>query len=93
MQLSQSDRRLLIWFLVALLIALLPWVVLAQSPQKERVNVNKKSEDTYDYNQVVKVGNTIYLSGITRQGSIKESIKPVYESIQKSIGNGWCRFC
>lgn len=85
MQLSKADKKLLTWFLIALIIALLPWVVLAQSPQKERINMHKASEDAYGYTQIVKAGNTIYLSGITGRGPMDESIQTVYERIGKAL--------
>lgn len=85
MTLSRSDRRLLIWFLVALIIAMLPWVVLAQAPAKEKFHAHKPSEDMFGYTQTVKVGNTLYLSGITGRGPMNESIQGVYERIGKAL--------
>lgn len=78
MQISRSDRRMLIWFLLALIIALLPWIVLAQESHIERINV----EPTYGYTQMVRVGNTLYLSGVTGKGPINESIESVYKWIE-----------
>ena len=78
MQLSRTDRRYLIWFLLALLIALLPWVVLAQDSTIEKFNV----EPTYGYTQMVRVGNTLYLSGVTGRGPMNESIESVYKRIE-----------
>lgn len=78
MQLSRSDRRMLIWFLLALIIALMPWIVLAQDGQIEKFNV----EPTYGYTQMVRVGNTLYLSGVTGRGPMNESLESVYRRIE-----------
>ena len=78
MQLSRSDRRMLIWFLVALMIALLPWVVLAQETQIEKFNI----EPTYGYTQMVRVDIKLYLSGVTGMGPMNESIESVYKRIE-----------
>lgn len=81
MQISRSDRRMLLWFLLALIIALMPWVVLAQDNKIEKFNV----ETTYGYTQMVRVGNTLYLSGVTGMGPMNESIESVYTRIEMQL--------
>jgi len=92
MEISRSDRKMLIWFLVALIIALLPWIVLAQSPTKEKFNAHKASEDSYGYTQTVKIGNTLYLSGVTGRGPMNESIQSVYQRIEKALKDAGADF-
>lgn len=85
MQISRSDRRLLIWFLLALIIALLPWIVLAQEAKIEKFNIEPK----YGYTQMVRVDNKLYLSGVTGKGPMNESIESVYNRIEimlKKVG-------
>lgn len=81
MQISRSDRRMLLWFLLALIIALMPWVVLAQDRNIEKFDV----ETTHGYTQMVRVGNTLYLSGITGRGPMNESIESVYKRIEMQL--------
>ena len=81
MQISRSDRRMLLWFLLALIIALMPWIVLAQDNKVEKFNV----QPTYGYTQMVRVGNTLYLSGVTGRGPMNESIESVYKRIEMQL--------
>ncbi|MCI0716069.1 MAG: hypothetical protein L0Y77_07105, partial [Chlorobi bacterium] len=84
---SRLNRRYLIWFLIGVLIALIPIFVLAQDasvPKKEKFHFNKEGEDAYGYTQSVKVGNTIYVSGVTGKGEMSGSIQSVYERIGKA---------
>ncbi len=81
MRISPSDRKMLIWFLVALIIALLPWIVLAQAPEKEKIDINAK----YGYTQTVRIGQTLYLSGVTGRGPMNESLQSVFERIEAAL--------
>jgi 2-iminobutanoate/2-iminopropanoate deaminase len=84
---EKNDRKYLIWFLIALLIALLPWFVLAQDTKikKQKFNINKAIEDTIGYAQAVKVGNTLYISGSVGAGEMKNAVKNVYNVLSKTL--------
>ena len=79
MQLSRTDRRLIVWLIITLLIALVPWFAFSQA--KEKFN----QFDGYGYTQTVKIGNTLYLSGITGMGPMNESLQLVYERIGMAL--------
>lgn len=53
----------------------------AQEPQIERT----RSFDLYGYTQSVRVGNVVYLSGITGRGPIDQSIQGVYTRIGMAL--------
>jgi enamine deaminase RidA (YjgF/YER057c/UK114 family) len=82
---QRSNRRLLLWLLITLLIALLPWFVFAQDQtiKKEKFNVNKEVEDEIGYSQAIKVGSTLYISGVASGGPMPDAIKQVYDRIEK----------
>jgi 2-iminobutanoate/2-iminopropanoate deaminase len=86
-QAQRQNRNLFILFLIALLIALLPWVVLAQDKEikKEKFNRDKKMEDAIGYAQAVRVGNTIYVSGAVGWGSMPDAFKNVYSELEQSL--------
>lgn len=54
---QKQNRRLLIIFLIALLIALLPWVVLAQEAplEDQNFNLNRNEGNAIGYAHTVKV--------------------------------------
>jgi hypothetical protein len=66
---QKENRKLWIIFLIALLIALLPWVLLAHDVKKENLNLSKAGKDAIGYAQAVRVGNTIYVSGSVGGGT------------------------
>jgi len=82
-----SNRKLLILFLIAIAIALLPWFVLAQTAviKKETFNFDKASENDIGYNQAVKSGNTIYISGTVAEGPMDKAVQSVYSDIEKTL--------
>ena len=84
---NKTNRKLLYWFLLALLIALLPWLVLAQTPpiKKEKFHFDEKSENVIGYAQAVRVGNTIHISGTVAGGPMEKSIKSVYDDLEKTL--------
>jgi len=85
---EKQNKRYLIWFLIGVGIALIPIFVLAQEaavPKKEKFHFYKEAEDAYGYTQCVKVGNTIYVSGVTGRGDMAGSIQSVYERIGKAL--------
>jgi 2-iminobutanoate/2-iminopropanoate deaminase len=86
-QAQRQNRKLLILFLIALIFALLPWVVLAQDNEikKEKFNLDKKMEDAIGYAQAVRVGNTIYVSGAVGWGSMPDAFKNVYKELEQSL--------
>ncbi|MFZ5970287.1 MAG: RidA family protein [Bacteroidota bacterium] len=87
---NRADRKLWILMLLAILIALIPWFVLAQGApplQKEKYNANKASEDQYGYTQAVKAGNTIYISGHAARGPMGEAVKKTYEALEKTLAH------
>ncbi len=87
---NRSDRKLWILMLLAVLIALIPWFVLAQDAkplQKEKYNANKSSEDKYGYTQAVKAGNTIYISGHAAKGPMDQAVKRTYEALEKTLAH------
>jgi enamine deaminase RidA (YjgF/YER057c/UK114 family) len=59
------------------------------SVEKSKYFSNKEIEDEIGYAQVVRVGNTLYISGVPGKGTMPEAIKSVYERIEKVlIANG-----
>lgn len=52
---------------------------------KEKINENKESEDKYGYTAAVKVGNTIYVSGVAARGPMNEAIPKVYNRLTKIL--------
>lgn len=60
--------------------------------QKEKFHMNQEIEEALGYAQAVKVGNTIYISGITSGGDAPTQIKNVYEALQKVLENYGCGF-
>jgi enamine deaminase RidA (YjgF/YER057c/UK114 family) len=83
----KQNRKLWIIFLICLLIALLPWVVLAQDAglNKQKFNLNPEMEDGIGYAQAVKVGNTIYISGSVGGGEMNKAVKDVYDELAKTL--------
>lgn len=59
----------------------------AQSIDKKKYNSNKEGEDKLGYTQAVKVGNTIYISGIPARGPLNEAIKKVYDRLEKILAS------
>jgi 2-iminobutanoate/2-iminopropanoate deaminase len=86
---QRSNRKLWILFLIALIIALLPWIVLAQGTplEKEKFHFNKESEESVGYTQAVKLGNTIYISGTVGRGPMDEALKKVYTKLETTLKN------
>jgi 2-iminobutanoate/2-iminopropanoate deaminase len=86
---QRSNRKLWILFLIALIIALLPWIVLAQGTplEKEKFHFNKESEESVGYTQAVKLGNTIYISGTVGRGPMDEALKKVYTELETTLKN------
>jgi 2-iminobutanoate/2-iminopropanoate deaminase len=84
---QKQNRKLWIIFLICLIIALLPWIVLAQdnSISKQKFHLNKEGEDAIGYAQAVKVGNTIYISGAVGEGSMENAVRDVYEELSKTL--------
>lgn len=82
-----SNRKLLILFLIALGIALLPWFVLAQGApiKKEKFNFDKAGENDIGYAQAVKSGNTIYISGTVAAGPMGQAVRSVYTDLEKTL--------
>jgi 2-iminobutanoate/2-iminopropanoate deaminase len=84
---QKANRKYWIWFLIGVLIALLPWIVLAQDKtiRKQKFNINKEMEDGIGYAQAVKVGKTLYVSGSVGEGAMDQSVKTVYEELAKTL--------
>lgn len=62
------------------------WMAGAQTIEKKKYNRNKESEDEVGYTQAVKVGNTIYISGVAARGDdMAVAIKKVYDALGKSL--------
>jgi enamine deaminase RidA (YjgF/YER057c/UK114 family) len=59
-----------------------------QDTNIERIN----SYDKYGYVQAVRVGNTLYLSGITGQGAMDQSLQSVYTRIEKALNEAGADF-
>ena len=60
-------------------------LVWAQAPTKEKFHFNKNSEDEYGYAQAVKVGNTIYISGVAGRGPMDQAITNVYRGLERTL--------
>ena len=85
---KETNRKYLIWIFIALLIALLPWIVLAQdtkSIKKDKFYIDKQSEEGIGYVQAVKVGKTIYISGSVGWGEMEIATKRVYDELDKTL--------
>ena len=84
---QKQNRKLWIIFFIALIIALLPWVLLAQGTEikKEKFNLYKDVEDTIGYVQAIKVGNTLYISGAVSGGPMHQAVKNVYTELTKTL--------
>ncbi|MEP7228859.1 MAG: Rid family hydrolase [Ginsengibacter sp.] len=53
--------------------------------KKEKFNIDKTGEDKIGYAQAVKTGNTIYVSGSTGYGDMKDALKMAYDDIAKTL--------
>jgi 2-iminobutanoate/2-iminopropanoate deaminase len=86
---QRSNRRLLILFLIAILIAIIPWIVLAQEPpiKKDKYFLHKESEEEIGYTQAIKVGNTIYISGVAGKGPMDQALSKVYGRLETILKN------
>lgn len=84
---NNRSIRAIIWLLIALGIALAPWIVLAQGTpiQKQKFNINKEAEDAIGYTQAVKVGKTLYISGSVGSGEMSHAVKAVYDELEKTL--------
>ena len=82
---KKQNRTLWIIFLISLLIALLPWVLLAQGIEKKKFHINKNGEDQIGYAQAVKVGRTLYISGSVGGGNIAKAVTDVYDELRKTL--------
>ena len=82
-----KNYKLLIWLIIALGIALAPWIVLAQEKplHKQKFNIDKTSEDGIGYAQAVKVGKTLYISGSVGSGDMDKAVKTVYDELEKTL--------
>lgn len=79
---------MLLWFLIALIIALIPWFAIAQSKpiEKQKFHFSEAGENNAGYTQAVKVGNTLYISGIPGiDPDMSVSLKQVYDGLQKAL--------
>jgi enamine deaminase RidA (YjgF/YER057c/UK114 family) len=83
------SRRFWILFFLACIIALLPWILMAQSNSipKEKFHANKAVEDGIGYAQAVRVGNTIYISGHVARGPMNEAVGKVYDRLKETLAN------
>lgn len=59
---------------------------MAQDSDKKKYNRNKAIEDEIGYAEAVKVGNTIYISGVVGKGDMAVAIKKVYDALGKTLG-------
>jgi 2-iminobutanoate/2-iminopropanoate deaminase len=84
---KSTGIRVIVWFLIALGIALAPWIVLAQEHpiKKQKFNVNKEMEDRIGYAQAVKVGHTLYISGSVGGGDMNKAVKAVYDELSLTL--------
>jgi len=82
-----KNYKLLIWFLIALGIAMAPWIVLAQEKpiKKQKFNIDKAGEDGIGYAQAVRVGKTLYISGSVGAGNMENAVKTVYDELEKTL--------
>lgn len=81
---------MLLWFIIALIIALIPWLAIAQSKpiEKQKFHFNEQGETKAGYAQVVKVGNTLYISGVPGiDPDMSISIKQVYDRLQETLAH------
>ena len=61
--------------------------LLAQSSdiEKKKFNSFKEIEDQIGYTQAVRVGNTIYISGLAARGPMSEAVKKIYDQLGKIL--------
>ena len=87
---SKTNKRMLLWFIIALIIALIPWLAIAQSKpiEKQKFHFSEQGETQAGYTQAVKVGNTLYISGIPGiDPDMGVSLKQVYDGLQKTLAH------
>lgn len=87
---SKTNKRMLLWFIIALIIALIPWLAIAQSKphEKQKFHFSEQGETKAGYTQAVKVGNTLYISGVPGiDPDMGVSIKQVYDGLQKTLAH------
>ncbi|GCC53160.1 RidA family protein [Chryseotalea sanaruensis] len=87
---SKTNKRMLLWFIIALIIALIPWLAIAQSKpvEKQKFHFSEPGETKAGYIQAVKVGNTLYISGVPGvDPDMGISIKQVYDGLQKTLAH------
>jgi 2-iminobutanoate/2-iminopropanoate deaminase len=84
---KSNGIKVIVWFLIALGIALAPWIVLAQGHpiRKQKFNINKENEDAIGYAQAVKIGKTLYISGSVGSGDMSNATKAVYDELEKTL--------
>lgn len=73
--------------LLFILPALMNLTVKAQSTniEKKKFNASKEAEDRIGYTQAVRVGNTIYISGIPGLPPMDEALKRIYREAEKIL--------
>jgi 2-iminobutanoate/2-iminopropanoate deaminase len=90
---QRSNRKLLILFVIAIIIALIPWIVLAQEPiKKDKYFFDKASEEEVGYTQAIKIGNTIYISGVAGRGPVDQALAKVYNRLELILKNNGATF-
>jgi enamine deaminase RidA (YjgF/YER057c/UK114 family) len=73
---------------LASFLSLILFNIHAQSSiDKNKFNSSKEIEDQIGYTQAVKVGNTIYISGIAARGPMDEAVKRIYNRAEKILAN------
>lgn len=75
----------LIAFSIMLFVVVMTATAQDKPISKEKFHESKESEDKYGYTAAVKVGNTIYISGVASRGPMNEAIPKVYNRIQKIL--------
>ena len=78
--------RMLTWVAVLLLAGC---ATNAKPPERVCFHAEEDIEKDIGYCQALRVGNTVYVSGITARGPMPDAVKSVYERLKKSLaGHG-----
>jgi len=55
------------------------------APEKQKFHFNKAAEDDAGYAQAVRVGNTLYVSGVAGGGDMASALRRVYSGLERNL--------
>jgi enamine deaminase RidA (YjgF/YER057c/UK114 family) len=78
--------RRLAALLLATVIAISGCASVAPQPQRACFHQNESIENDIGYCQALRVGNTLYISGVTGQGEMSVAVRSVYGRLKQILG-------